>query len=324
MPISACKPLMLPTPVTRIPEVAIISPFDPKMTPRHDLENTIKGLLERAERQLLAIHSAEDALPVVFKLRQLLRGLDYSTHRRSIAIFASEQLGKICYMDTEVEQRLVVDEPFRIRDLATAKKKEKEYLVMTLDRHQSRTFLGRDRQLRLIKSNTPQSISSNRFANQMDLGLGSVLKVYPLPVFVTGPDAVLDFFGRITQHKEHIADFIANNSPDLTEHQLLEMLTPHLASWEHLRQRTILQQMEKALTAGKLVCGLDNVKRTASSKNNRLLVIPADGRPGSDAFCRAGTIDEIAEKVLAGGGSIETVDSRLLEGFDNIAIIRYC
>ncbi|WP_431209532.1 hypothetical protein ACQ86N_25645 [Puia sp. P3] len=313
---------MLPTPVISTPSAVLVAPFNPKMTPRQDLESTVKSLLIKAERQLMATHSAEDALPVVSKLRQLVRGLDYSTHRKSIAIFASRQTGNTCYMDTEVEQQLVIDQPFRVRDLAETAKKVKEYLVMVLDSHQSRTWLGRDQHLRLIKSNTPQSTTSNIFIHQMDQGLGSVLKVYPLPVFIVGPAQTTDFFARITNHHEHIAAYLHKAPSEITESRLQDWLSPELDAWDSLQQRMILQQIGKARTSGKLVCGMDNVRKAAGSKNNRLLVIPRDSEPGS--FCKAGPIDEIAEKVLANGGAVGTVDRALLEEFENIVLIRYC
>jgi hypothetical protein len=225
-------------------------------------------------------------------------------------------------MDLEVEQQLVIDEPFRIRDLAEARKKEKEYLVMVLDKDQSRTYLGQDDRLRLIKSNTPQSVSSNAFIHQMDIGLGAVLKVYPLPVFIVGPASVTGLFRKITRNIEHIAGYLQKDNIDRTECHLQEWLRPELSAWISLRQRMVQQQMETALQAGKLICGMENVSRAAGSRNSILLVIPADRSPGPRSFCNDGTIDEVAEKVLANGGDVETVDSSLLEGYDNIAIIR--
>ncbi|MBS1603333.1 MAG: hypothetical protein JST42_11740, partial [Bacteroidetes bacterium] len=290
MPAIAQKPLFLQIRVKNKPSVVLVSPFDPKMTPRHELEGTIKSLVEKAERQLLAAHSSEEALPVVNILRQLVRKLDYSTHRRAIALFASRETGEIAYMDMEVQQRLVIDEPFRIRDLADYKRNEKEYLVMVLGGDQSRTYLGRDNQLRLIKNNTRQSVSSHGFVYQMDNGLGSVLKVYPLPVFIVGPAAVIGDFRKITRHPEHVAGYLQKDNIDWTECRLQEWLKPELAAWDTLRQRMVRQQMEKAEKAGKLITGLDNVARAATSRNSQLLLIPKDSSTGSRSFCKDGVI----------------------------------
>jgi len=324
MPIIASKPFLLQTPVRRAPSVVLITPFDPKMTPRQELENTIKSLLEKGERLLMAAHTAEDAIPVVNRLRQLIRGLDYSTHRRSVAIFASQHTGKTAYMDIEVQQRLVIDEPFRIRDLADNKKKEKEYLVMVLGKDQSRTYLGQDEQLRLIKNNTRQSVSPNGFIHQMDAGLASVLKVYPLPVFIIGPATVTDLFRKITRNNEHIAACLQKDNIGWTECRLQEWLRPELADWQSLRQRMVQLQIEKALKADRLICGMGNVSKAAGSRNSLLLVIPRDNAAGSRTFCKDGPIDEITEKILGNGGDVATVDRDLLEGYGQIVIIRSC
>ena len=273
------------------------------MTPRHDLENTLKNLLQNAERQLMASHTAEDALPVITRLRQLVRSLNYSTHRRSMAIFATQQSERICYMDLPVEQQIIIDEPLRTRDLAKYKKNDKEYLVMVLDNHQSQTYLGHNHHLRLIKSNTPQS---NQFIDHMDHGLGAVLKVYPLPVFLVGPAHIIEHFNRITRHAEHIAASIEAEKTNNLE----ESLQPQLAAWDNLQQHLLLKQIEKAQQTGKLVSGLENVKQAAKSKNSRLLILTKNATADP-------TIDEIAEKVLSHGGNLEMID-----GYANISIIR--
>jgi hypothetical protein len=158
----------------------------------------------------------------------------------------------------------------------------------------------------------------------MDLGLGAVLKVYPLPVFIVGPAPVTDLFRKITRHTEHIAGYLQKDNIDRTECQLQEWLKPQFSAWISLRQRMVQQQMETALQAGRLICGIENVSRAAGSRNSILLVIPADQSPGPRSFCKDGKIDEIAEKVLANGGDVETVDSSLLDGYNDIVIIRSC
>ena len=106
------------TPAAPQPTVAAVFPFDPKMTPKAGIEQTIKCILGNAEKELLTRHAADEAMPVIKRLRQALRGLNYSTHRRSVAVWVSAAMSGTTYMDFAVEEQLFIDRPFHIRDLA--------------------------------------------------------------------------------------------------------------------------------------------------------------------------------------------------------------
>ena len=337
--------------VQKAPSAALVLPFNPKMTPRLQLERSLRNTMERAEKELLTSHPAEDALPVIRKLRSLVRGLNYSTLRRSVALFVSAEEEKVCYMEMEVEERVIVDKPFRVRDLAQCRQQEAEYLVLVLSTNESKMYRSIGHSLQLVKSNTPQSMYAylnevpertgnfsdpgarrevmlNKFLHHMDLGLGAVLKAYPLPVFVIGSERVTGHFSSISHHGKNIAAFIHRNCIEEGPEKLLEILQPQLANWQRLKQELIRRQIEKALEAGKLVSGLEAVRKAAACRNSRLLVIESDGETGGTELnqgnrLRHSIIDEIAEKVLGNGGEIEQVDKGGLGDHGPIVIIRF-
>jgi len=336
--------------IQKMPSVALVLPFDPKMTPRQEMDKTQRTLLERVEKELLSHHGAEDAMPVIRKLRQLVRGLNYSTLRKSIAVFVSPEVAKVCYMDMEVEERVFVDDPFRVRDLAQCRKKDTEYLVLVLSAKESKMYRGTGNHLQLIKSNVPQSMYAylnevpervgnfsdpearrevmlNKFLHHMDQGLGAVLKVYALPVFVIGPSRVIGHFSSITHHEKNIVGYIYKNCVEEGGEKLMESLQPELANWQKLKQRMLQRQIEKALEAGRLVGGMEEVRKAAVCRNARLLVIEREGSGGDRTedgqFYHDGIIDEIVEKVLENGGAVEEVDEGLLADHGPVVIIRY-
>jgi hypothetical protein len=335
---------------TSQPTIALVLPFDPKMTPRHELELSLKKILESAERELLARHPAEEAIPVIKKLQQALRGLNFSTHRRGLALFVSAKTARSTYLDFNVEEHVFIDQHFRVRDLADCKPSGKEYLLLLLSGCKSKMYLKTNTGLRLIKSNTPQDLYAylnevpertgnfsdpherhevmlNKFLHHMDQGLGAVLKVYPLPVFVAGTDRVTGHFTRITRNDKHIAGYLHKHCMEAKETELEEMLQPLLDDWSQLRQRMLLMQMEKAALAGKLVCGLEEVRKAARCSNSRLVVVEkvldAEGKEEANGFYTEGPLDQIVEKVLESGGEVEKLDRGLLEKYGPIALIRY-
>ena|GEM_PF-3769865 len=56
------------------PSVALVLPYNPKMTPRTELDARMRGALAAAEKKLLMAHPAEVAMPIVRSLQQLVRG----------------------------------------------------------------------------------------------------------------------------------------------------------------------------------------------------------------------------------------------------------
>src|SRR5690242_18036538 len=97
-----------------LPSVSIIEPFQPMMSSKSDIEYRLKLAVEKAEKKLMAKYPVEKILPVIIKLHNLVRNLNYNTHKKSIAIFASPIIEKTYYFDIAVEERIVTDE-FKIR-----------------------------------------------------------------------------------------------------------------------------------------------------------------------------------------------------------------
>src|SRR6185295_8284129 len=81
------------------PAVSIILPFEPKMSIKAELEHALKLACQQVEKELRASYPDEQAMPVLEKLRTLIRNLDYSTYKKSIALFVSPLLEKVLYLD---------------------------------------------------------------------------------------------------------------------------------------------------------------------------------------------------------------------------------
>lgn len=337
--------LLTETPVAIEPSAAMVFPFDPKMTPKADLEGTIKRMLEKVEKELLARHPADVAIPVTKRLQQTLRGLNYSTHKRSAAIWASPIKTGVTYMDFRVEEQLFIDRPFRVRDLADCKPSGKEYLLLLLSSRESKMYLQNGNGLKLIKTNGSQNVYAyinevpersgnfsdredrheiilNKFLHHMDEGLGQVLRAYPLPVFVAGTEKITGHFSRITRHTRNIAAYVHKHCIHSTTQELETMLQPLLGQWQQLRQQLLFLQLEKAWEAGKLVCGIEEVRKAARCSNSRLVVMERSTATPT-GFFMDGPFDSIIEKVLQNGGDVEMLDPGLIGRFGPLALIRY-
>ena len=346
-----------------MPAVSIVLPFDPKMCVKAEIEHRVKIVLGKVSKQLRADFPAEKAIPVIEKLNRLIQNLNYHTHKKSIAIFASLTVEKVFYLDIPIEEKIVIDESFEIRDLVMNKINTIQYLILLLNTENSHMFLASSLSFILIKSNIPdhadyygrdlpgrttnfsdsheqKEIMLDKFMRHMDEGLAIILKAYPLPVFVMGPERVTGHFKALTKNDQHIIQYIHGNFEKANEAVLREVMTPFLADWRKVQERVILREMEKAHHANKLVSGVEEVWSAAAHRNGKLLIVEKDyicsaslaGNPDkiqiedkntNRPFYIKDAVDDIIEKILENGGDVEFVENNLLSENGHIALIKF-
>src|SRR6476661_1652109 len=124
-----------------MPAVSIVLPFDPKMCVKPEIEHRLKIALGKVSRQLRDEFPDEKAIPVIEKLTRLIENLNYHTHKKSIAIFASLTVEKVFYLDISVEEKIIIDESFEIRDLVYSKKQLCKYIVLCVTGKESRLYV---------------------------------------------------------------------------------------------------------------------------------------------------------------------------------------
>jgi hypothetical protein len=348
--------------VKYLPAISIIQPFEPMMSLKSELEYRLKRAVEKVETELMANYPVHTAVPVIVKLQNLIRQLNYNTHKKSIAIFVSPLIEKVYYLDIRVEEKIVIDESFEIRDLVYSKKQNIQYLVLLLSAERSKMYLGNCSKFVLIKSNAPDNIYAykndaaervanfsdpdkrkeillDKFLHHMDEGLSIVLKAYDLPVFVMGSEKVLGHFKKITKNREKLVQFIHGNYNEATEPEIRKALQPHINNWRKIKEQDLLQQLESAINNKKLAIGIQNAWMSAAHKNSRLLVVEKDfvypaqiinaetispHDPNTrNPFYIKDAVDDVMEKVLQNGGDVEFVENGLLKDYERIALIQY-
>ncbi|MDP4129113.1 MAG: hypothetical protein Q8939_03050, partial [Bacteroidota bacterium] len=140
------------------PAVSIIQSFDQKIDLKRNLDYKLKIALEKAERELMANYPANLVIPVIKKLRHL-SGLKYDAEKKGVAIYVSTAVEKIFYLDINVEDKIIIDESFEIRDLAHSKKLSIRYLVLILHAASFKMYLCRSSVFTLVKTEATERVS---------------------------------------------------------------------------------------------------------------------------------------------------------------------
>lgn len=345
-----------------MPSVSIIMPFEPKMNPKTEISQALKVAADKVEREVRNDYPAEMADLVVHKLKTIYKTLNFNTHKKSIAIYVSPVFEKVLYLDIAVEEKIIVDESFEIRDLVFSKKQLHKYLVLVLTEKEYRVYLGNSDSFVRIVSNTPESVYAyinevpekvanftdendrkeiimDKFLRHIDNSLGIILNAYHLPLFVIGTERISGHFNKLTRHSASVIDYIHGSYGDASIEELKKVLKPHVSDWEKLMQKDILNQIEDAKNQKRLATGIHAVWHEASGQKGMLLVIekgymyPAmqdtnqEIYPPSEPYNKFSyikdAVDDVIEKVLESGGDVEFVDQGLLEGYERIVLVKY-
>jgi len=347
----------------RRPAVSIILPFEPKMNLKSELMYALKVAADKVKREMARKYPADMCVLVMQKLRALISNLNFNTHKKSIAIYVSPLFEKILYLDISVEERVIVDDTFEIRDLVYSKKQLHKYLVLLLSGKESRIYLGNSSTFVRIVSNVAGSINAyihdapervsnfsgiaerkqvlmDKFLHQIDNNLDLVLNAYHLPLFVMGTKRISGHFRKLTKHASAVIEYVHGNYDETSVDQVKKKLEPFVTDWKKVRQKDLLNQLYEAFGEHKLAVGMKEVWRDAMNQKGRLLVVeknymyPAVHGSREDVIYKAvepfnkfsyikDAVDQVIEQVLENGGDVEFVDDGGLEKFGKVALINY-
>ncbi|MGN6490960.1 MAG: baeRF3 domain-containing protein [Agriterribacter sp.] len=352
----------LAVPVQYGPAVSIFMPFKPTLTSKTALTYSMKLLVKEAEQKLLNDYPGEVVVLVIFKLNELLKKINYSTSRKSIAIYVSPVFEKVLYPDFDMEAAVAVEDSFQLAQLTNYKKQSKNYLLLLLNGRQGKIYLGDDNSLSVIVSaplkpvytyvnDAPERVGNfsdiserrqaimEKFIRHTDNGLGIIIDAYRLPVFVMGPERIIGHFKKMTRHQAAIVEYIAGNYYEASVTELNELMRRHMNNWNKVQQKALLQKIEAAADKGRLVSGVAAICKACGSGNGKLLVMERNYftyNAYQDELRRVSklqhyirfsyihdALDAIVEKVIEDGGDIELVDDGMLQDYDGIALVKY-
>ncbi len=345
------------------PAVSIIMPFEPKMNLKTEITHSLKIAADKVELELQDQYPVEICKLVMQKLKNIYKNLNFNTHKKSVAIYVSPVFEKVLYLDIAVEEKIIVDESFEIRDLVYCKKQMHKYLVLLLSGKEGRIYLGNSESFARLVTNTSSSVYDylndvaervanfsdvserrevimEKFLHHIDNSLHLILNAYHLPLFIAGTERILGHFKKLTKHNGAVIEYIHGNYEEATLQELKQVLELHITDWKKVMQKDLLNQIDEAAGKKKLAIGIKDVWKEAVSHKGRLLLVeknymyPAEHgsneqlihdlkEPYNQFSYIKDAVDDVIEKVLEGGGDVEFTDEGVLEKYQHIALIQY-
>lgn len=340
--------------------VTIFLPFEPKMKPKADIIASLKYSFIKVKRDLEKNCQEDMALLILEKLKTIIRELDFSTHKKSIAIFLSPVFEKVLYLDILINPKVCVGGSFKIEDLVDHKKKNDEYLAAFLTSNKIQVFLGSPKDWKTIVSASPESfytdhdqkvvqahVVDSRKYDKSDLHsfighasgtLDILMNAYDLPLFFIASSEIIKNYQRLSRGADPVTCFINLPGEEINEVQIKTLLEPMLNNWRQIEDDYILNKLRQSATRMDLAMGIKDVWNKAMSHRGKLLVVEKDFRYtatpalADQLIFKAVTpynkfsyindpIDNIMEKVFENGGDVEFVENGFLTEYHGIALI---
>lgn len=345
------------------PSISIIVSVDIKVNPFKEITGHLKVMVHKTSAELLKTYPKSIANPVIKKLKNVISEIDYSKVTKSIAIFVSPLLEKFYYLDMPLEDRIVIDDSFEIRDLVYAKKEIHKYILMVISSKEGTFYLGNSTSMLKIERlkavdidglyhDMPEKVANftdeskikenqiDKFLHHVDLQLKQILLQYNIPVFFMGTPKIIGHFKQISHQKKYIAEYIHGNYEEYTEAQLLELTEPYVTKWNKQKKDDLIKIIDDAMGNRTLAVGIKEVWRRATEKKGKHLIIeknyvyPARQSAKKEIIFEyddmvhndlyiKDAVDDVIEKTLATGGIVEFVDEDVLKDYQKIVLIQY-
>lgn len=278
------------------PSVSIIIPAKPHHTTEASLKNAIRLSEDKTEKMLQDAYPPEQYKPVLQKIRHIAEKIDFNAAKKSLVIYASPVFEKLIFLDVQVEEKIIVDENFEIRDLLYSKKHLQNYLVLILSEQKCRLYLSNANTfMRIILpvpenadyfvNDIPERVANfsdpderravllEKFLRNIQRGLDEILGQYKLPLFITGTKKVLGHFRKISRYGGDTVEYITGNYEEASPEELREILQPYIENLKKTKQAELLQYLEEAAGRKKLATGINSVWQEAMNAKGKLLVV---------------------------------------------------
>ncbi len=326
------------------PSVSIFLPFNPKMKSKALIAKSLQATVDKVEQKLFDDFSFEMALVVRHKLKAIMKDLNFSSHKRSLAIFVSPVFEKVFYLNTEILEKVHVDTSFHIRDLVKSKKELQEYLVLKMSNNECRIYANQAGEMetifvyRLDNGWSASEVTSQNFLQRIDNTLHYILESHPLPLFILANESLMNHFRGITKHASSVIEFISPEQEPATTEDIRNILIPYLQDWQKIKRKFIAALLRKATESGNLSVGMKEVFKEAVDRSSRLLLVekdyqyPSQSTDNEEIIFKAtqpysrysyikDAVDEVIEKILDRDGDVEFVSKRMMEKHNHIALI---
>jgi len=345
------------------PAISIILSAAPEIALQKEMQHKLKITTDNVKRQLQEQYPAQSCEDILQRLDDTIASIDYNTDFQSIVIYVSPILSKVFYLHIPIEDKIIIDQSFEIRDLIYAKQEAIKFIVLMITGKHTEAYILDNGNAAKLKLEMPENMTAydrdepepvanfsdqskdkellqNKFLKHIDNALSAILRTNNLPVFLLGVERTLGHFTSITANANSIAAMIHGNYEEASLTEIQQLLAPYIKAWKTEKNIQVLDEIDQAIKNKKLEAGVKAIWTAVKEKNCSLLLVeknymyPADytgdvnyiqkhDSASASILNIKDAVDDIIEQVIQAGGEVRFVDEGLLNEYLHIALVRY-
>lgn len=239
----------------------------------------LKNLIKEAEERLAKDYDKRFIEQIEAKLKTLVDSIDHDQNLDSMAIFVNENLAECVRLPIKVENRVVIDESFAIRDLVRATHESSSYYVLVLSRDKARlieahndqvteeisgvfpiandTFFTADKLEKSMAKGSDNLIEE--FFNRVDKEVQKIHSIKPLPIVVATETRNFDHYMKVADNKQIIVGHINRNRDDEKAHHIIIDAWEFFHNFLHTKQQERIVELKQAVCTGRFLSDFNDI-----------------------------------------------------------------
>jgi len=324
--------------------LTLILPLAHSLPERKQNTSLVRQRINQTKEVLKERYPDVKAQELIKQLDQV--AIDYKKVKNGVGIFVASELLHIVYFPFPVEEKVVIDQSFEVRDLVWGRNQWIDYWVLSLDQKETRLFKGVGDALEEIKDDQiplgyeeqyqypdrQRPAISGDYVSEETLIKDERLKQYyrhlnkivlnyikkaPLPMVLTGVKEHFNVFLKIFDYPNLVVSQIPGNYEHQSATQLAKKVWPAITSYIDQQHKDVLNDIANQVGKRGYLYGIEAAYRTAEEGRAEILVVeknythPAYRSPKKDRLLfNVSEPKGLNKKVDAVDDIIETVLSK--------------
>jgi len=294
------------------PAVSIALPLHPGFPEMKEDKVRIKKIVADAHEQLNLKFGKEVSDGMTQRIQSILSNAGNLHLKKSLFIFLSHETERVFSINVPVEEKIIVDDTFEIRDLLYAAQHDVRYMLVSITRNRVKTFLfdlmhvteldlpympegvrdvenehsfpGRDYR----DSNEHRDVNTKNYLHVIDVELKKFVTESGYPVVIMGESKLLGSYKKQTSIANSIIGYVTGNFEHASMTVIKKEVKPVVNGYYQKKQQHIIDMLEQASGINHFASGIEDVWRAAAEGRGRMLIVEEDfrvrARRGTDEF----------------------------------------
>ena len=294
------------------PAISLILPVHPQFPDvKLDSEHMI-SVLKNIEKKLNGRYGLERTQLMIQKVKNVISTIELKHLLKTLIIYVSPETEKVISLPYAVEEKIIIDSSFEVRDLIYAAQKNIKYLLVIISQKGVKTFNGDLFELKSIEfADMPENVKDvsnehsfpgldyldnkafdeknlHNYLRFIDDVLEKSLKQNGTPVVIMGNVKILGYFRLYTQNTKRIIGYVEGNYEHVSLPEIKSKAETIIQKRLLDDETNSISELEEAVNSNKYNAGITEVWRSAAEGKGRLLLVEKNysvrARRGMDEY----------------------------------------